>query len=104
MENSEIVFAFILVPVYLGMTYSLAQLAPMRKVRMPVALAVNWGIAALVMGTYAAATGLAGGNWIGVSFFSGSLAAILATAIARKFAPLRGQTPGDAQPRGLSPK
>ncbi|HLX22878.1 MAG TPA: hypothetical protein VKR38_05980 [Usitatibacter sp.] len=87
MENSEIVFAFIVVPMYLAMTYSLAQLPPMRKIKMPAALAVNWGIAALLMGPYAAATGLAGGNWIGVSFFSGSLAAILATAIARKFTP-----------------
>ena len=87
MENSEIMFAFVVVPAYLAMTYSLSSLAPMRRIKLPVALAVNWGIAALLMGSYSAATGLAGGNWVGVSFFSGSLAAILATAIARKFTP-----------------
>jgi hypothetical protein len=87
MENIEIVFAFVLVPVYLAVTYAISRIGPMRKARLPAALAVNWGVAALCLGTYAAATGLAGGNWVGVSFFSGSLAAILATFIARKFSP-----------------
>ena len=87
MENSEFWFAFVLVPVYFGITYALARFSPLRRATLPVALAMNWGIAALCLGTFAAATGLAEGNWIGVSFFSGSLAAVLATAIARKFAP-----------------
>jgi hypothetical protein len=87
MENAEFWFAFVLVPIYLGITYALSRFAPMRKAGLPVALAVNWGIAALGFGTFAAATGFGDGNWIGVSFFSGSLAAILATAIARKYKP-----------------
>ena len=85
MENTEFWFAFVLVPVYFGVTFALSRFAPMRKANVPVALAVNWGIAAGLLGTFAAATDLAGGNWLGVSFFSGSLAAILATAIAGKF-------------------
>jgi hypothetical protein len=87
MENIEFWFAFVLVPAYLAVTYAVSRVALMRKATLPVVLAVNWGIAALGFGTFAAATGLAGGNWVGVSFFSGSLAAILATAIARKFTP-----------------
>jgi hypothetical protein len=87
MENMEIWFAFVIVPAYLAATYAISLLTPMRKATMPVALAVNWGLAALCLGTYAAATDFAGGHWIGVSFFSGSLAAILATAVARNFAP-----------------
>ena len=87
MENMEFWFAFVIVPAYLAATYAISRLGPMRKARLSVALAVNWGLAALCLGTYAAATDFAGGHWIGVSFFSGSLAAILATAIARTFRP-----------------
>jgi hypothetical protein len=85
MENTEFWFAFILLPIYFGVTYALSRLPRMRKATMPTAFALNWGIAAAFLGTFAAATDLAGGNWLGVSFFSGSLAAILATAIAGKF-------------------
>ena len=84
MENNEIIFAFVLIPVYLGMTYAISRSARMRGTSLPIAFLVNWAIAAACLGAYAAATGLAGGNWIGVSLFSGSLAAILATAVSGK--------------------
>jgi hypothetical protein len=84
MENNEIVFAFVLIPVYLGLTYAISRSTRMRGASLPLAFGVNWTIAAACLGAYAAATGLAGGNWVGVSLFSGSLAALLATAVSGK--------------------
>jgi hypothetical protein len=86
MENNEIVFAFVLIPVYLGLTFAISRSSRMRGASLPATFAVNWAIAASCLGAYAAATGLAGGNWIGVSLFSGTLAAAIATALAGKFA------------------
>jgi hypothetical protein len=84
MENNEVFFAFVLIPVYLGITYAISRSARMRSASLPIAFAVNWVIAAACLGSYAAATGLAGGQWIGVSLFSGTLAAVLATAVSGK--------------------
>ncbi len=84
METNEIVFAFILIPIYLGITYAISRSARMRGASLPAAFLVNWAIAAACLGAYAAATNLSGGHWIGVSLFSGSLAAVLATAVSGK--------------------
>jgi len=87
MATNELIFAFVLVPAYLGTTFALSRAAVIRRVPMPAAFAINWALAAAFLGTYTAVTGLAGGNWMGVSVFSGSLAATLATALSTRFTP-----------------
>ena len=89
MANSEFWFAFALVPVYLGIAYSISLTALGRRLPRAVSFLLNWVIAAAFLGTYAALTGLADGNWIGVSLFSGALAAIIATMLSAKFTPQR---------------
>ena len=87
MAYNEFLFAFVLVPAYLGGTFVLSRASFMR--RMPVALsfAIDWAIAAAAFGTFAALTGLADGNWQQVSLWSGLLAATIATTLAVRFAP-----------------
>jgi hypothetical protein len=85
MHTNEIVFAFAVMPVYLGVTLALSRRAVVRRAGVPAVFVLNWAIAALVLGTYTAVSGLAGGNWFGVSIFSGVLAATLATALATRF-------------------
>ncbi|HUL56427.1 MAG TPA: hypothetical protein VLT60_05480 [Usitatibacter sp.] len=87
MATNELIFAFVLVPAYLGTTFALSRTAAVRRVPMSAAFAINWLVAAAFLGTYTAMTGLAGGNWMGVSLFSGALAATLATALSTRFAP-----------------
>jgi len=89
MANNEFWFAFVLIPVYLGIAYSLSLTPLGRRMSRPMAFLLNWAIAAAFLGTYAALTGLAGGNWMGVSIFSGTLAATIATALSAKFKPQR---------------
>jgi len=85
MATNELIFAFVIVPAYLGATFALGRAAALRRAPMPLAFAINWAIAAAFLGTYTAITGLAGGNWMGVSLFSGALAATLATTISARF-------------------
>ena len=87
MAYNEFLFAFALVPTYLGGTYLLSCTAFMRRVPMVLSFAINWAIAAASLGTYAALTGLANGNWQQVSLWSGLLAATIATALAVRFSP-----------------
>ena len=87
MANNEFWFAFVLIPVYLGIAYSLSLTPLGRRMSRAVAFVTNYAIAAAFLGTYAALTGLADGNWIGVSLFSGAIAAAIATALSAKFAP-----------------
>ena len=89
MQNNEFWFAFVLIPVYLGIAYSLSLTPLGRRLPRAVSFMLNWVIAAAFLGTYAALTGLAGGNWIGVALFSGALAAMIATMLSAKFAPAR---------------
>jgi len=88
-NNYEILLAFVIVPVYLGVTYVLSHNPRLRRLPVPAAFALNWGLAAAGLGTYSALTGLGAGHWIGVAICSGMLAAGIATALASWFGPKR---------------
>ncbi len=89
MHSNEALFAFVVMPAYLAMTFGLFRFTFVRKAVLPAVFVLNWSIAALFLGAYAALTGLAGGNWMGVSLFSGLIAATLATALSVKFGPAK---------------
>ena len=84
MANTEFWFAFVLVPIYLGLAYALSHSVWMRNAKLPSTFAVNWVFAALLLGSFSMLTGFAGGNGISVALFSGTLAAIIATGMAGK--------------------
>ena len=78
----EVLFAFVLVPVYLAVCVQMTRRVPALARSAIAAFAVNFAIAAVCFGAYASAFGLAAGNWIGVSLSSGVVAAAIATGLA----------------------
>jgi hypothetical protein len=84
MFNAEVWFAFVLVPLYFLACARLALIPRFRSFTWRSLFALNWLLAAICFGIYSATTQFGFGNWIGVAVFSGSLAAIIGTALALK--------------------
>lgn len=89
MAHNEILLAFLIVPGYLAVTFGLSHNPRLRRLPVRAVFTLNWALAAVCLGAFAAMTGLGAGNWIGVAVFSGTLAAVIATALRSWFGPRR---------------
>lgn len=99
-HRPDIWFAFLVVPVYFGISFVLSRSALLAGWSRGLAFCANWIVAVGVLGGYTAFSGLAGGDWFGVGIFSGALAAFLATAVFKSRHAVAGTAaaPTRAQP------
>ncbi|HXF77790.1 MAG TPA: hypothetical protein VN598_02940 [Usitatibacter sp.] len=99
-HRPDIWFAFLVIPVYFGLSFALSRTDFLAEWSRGLAFCANWILAAAVLGGYTAFSGLAGGDWFGVGIFSGALAALLATAVfkSRRDVPGTQPVPSRAQP------
>jgi hypothetical protein len=81
-HRPETWFAFLVVPLYFWLCVGLGRAPALKDKRWAMLFPVNWAMGAVVFGLFALFSGLGGGDWIGVSIFSGALGALIGTALA----------------------